>query len=473
MIGDRRVLELAGRKVAIIGAAATGRAAGPVLARRGASVVVYDAKPVDELREAAAELQAQGVEVRLGDDRYSGIDEADLIVPSPGVPAEAAVLRDADERGVPIMAEIELAGAIASAPIIAVTGTNGKTTTVMMPAAALGAAGRDVIVGGNTLAGGYQVPLIAAADRAPASACIVAEVSSFQLERTAQFRPRVAVITNISADHLNRHGTMDAYVAAKARLLGAQTEEDWTILNADNPPSAGLAPRARGKVLFFSRDPDFGEMGRLGGWVRSADDRWLVVNVRGGTEAVCRASDLRVPGEHTIENALAAALAAVAMGALATQAGQGLAEFRGVPDRLEYVATIGGVDYINNTMCTNVDAAIRSLEAYCRPVVLIAGGRDKGSNFAPLGEAIARRARRLITIGEHGDRIAESARSAGFHEIESASSMREAVQRAAARAVVGDVALLSPACASFDWFNSFEERGAAFKEAVAELEEQA
>jgi UDP-N-acetylmuramoylalanine--D-glutamate ligase len=468
-------MDFDGRRVAIIGAAATGRAAAPVLQRRGARVVVYDAKPEAELGDAVRELRALGIELVLGNPGCPGIQGADLLVPSPGVPVEAPVLDQARRRGVPVLAEIEVAAAIARAPILAVTGTNGKTTTVMMAAAALRAAGREVVVGGNALAGGYQLPLIAAAELAPPESWIVAEVSSFQLEWTRQFQPRVAVITNISADHLNRHGTVAVYAAAKARLLAAQTSADWTVLNADNAVTAGLASAARGRLLLFTRGeaPARRPGGPGCGWVESqAGERWLVGRLDDGNELFCPVSALRVPGEHNVENALAAALAARAAGAPAAAIGRALAEFRGVADRLEYVATVRGVDYINNTMCTNVDAAVRSLEAYSRPVVLIAGGKDKGSDFGPLGTAIARRARHLVAIGADGDRIIASAGAAGFVASEGAATMEDAVRAAARQARPGDVVLLAPACASFDWYRSFEERGAAFKAAVARLRDE-
>lgn len=469
-------MEFTGKQVAIIGAAATGRAAAPVLSRRGARVVVYDAKPEEALGEAVARLRAQGIEVRPGSAECPGIEAAEIVVPSPGVPADSPVLAAARDRGARVLAEIEIAGAIARAPIIAITGTNGKTTTVMMAAAALREAGLEVLVGGNALAGGYQVPLIAAADRAPETAWIVAEVSSFQLEWACQFRPRVAVITNITADHLNRHGTIDAYAAAKARLLDAQTARDWTILNADNEATAVLAERARGRLWMFTRGSSLRRVPGLAGGgsvIQGERERWLAATPRWGeTLTLCPVGALRVPGEHTIENALAAGLAALAAGAPAAAVGRALAAFDGVPDRLEYVATVAGVDYVNNTMCTNVDAAVRSLQAYSRPVVLIAGGKDKGSDFQPLGTAIAQRAHRLIAIGVDGARIEASARAAGFAATETAASMDEAVRRAARSARPGDVVLLAPACASFDWYGSFEERGAAFKAAVARLQRE-
>jgi UDP-N-acetylmuramoylalanine--D-glutamate ligase len=458
------------QEIHLIGMAATGVAAARVLRRRGARVVAHDRKPAERLGEAPAQLAALGVECRVGDAAYQGLEQADLVVPSPGVPAHAEVLQAAVARGTPVRSEIDLAWEVARAPILAVTGTNGKTTTVLMLGEILQADGREVWVAGNLLAGGRQLPLIAAADEAGPEAWIVAEVSSFQLEWVRGFRPRVAVITNITADHLDRHGTVAAYVAAKARLLDAQMAEDATVLNADDPATRGLAGRSRGQALWFSRR----EPVERGTWLSRAPDGTgrLMARIAGPEIEIGPASTLRVPGEHMVENALAAAAAALAVGARPASVAAALAAFRGAPDRLEQVATLGGREFVNNTMCTNVDAAVRSIEAYDRPVVLIAGGKDKGSDFSPLGQTIARRVKHLVAIGADGPRIAESAQQSGCDasRISFAASMEEAVARAAAAADPGDVVLLAPACASFDWYNGFEERGRAFKEAVAKLE---
>jgi UDP-N-acetylmuramoylalanine--D-glutamate ligase len=451
--------------VGVIGAAATGMAAAPVLARLGARVRVYDARRADELGDAPAVLRACA-ELYLGSAHYPSIEECDLIVPSPGVPADAPVLQSAVDRGTPVLSEIELAYRISRAPIVAVTGTNGKTTTVLMAAAILQEAGREVQVAGNTLAGGFQVPLIRAAETMPDAGWIVSEISSFQLEWVQQFRPRIAVITNITADHLNRHGTVEAYVAAKARLLDAQTAAEWTVLNRENPATRGLLGRAKGHLLQFGLTPFEGE----GLWPERVDGRrWLRARLEGKTLDLLPADVLKVPGEHTVENALAACAVALAAGCPPEAMERALAGFTGVADRLEYVCSINGVDWINNTMCTNVDAAVRSIEAYDRPVVLIAGGKDKGLDFEPLGETIARRVKALVAIGADGPQIAESARRHGFDRIDEAGSMRDAVRLAADVSDPGDVVLLAPACASFDWYTSFEARGKDFKAEVRRL----
>lgn len=459
--------EFENKLIAVLGAAATGVAAAPVLARRGARVRVYDAKSAADLGAAVEKLQPHA-ELRLGDAHYSGIEECDLVVTSPGVPADAPVLQEAVRRGTPVLSEIEVAYRISRAPIVAVTGTNGKTSTVFMSAAVLEAAGLQVQIAGNTLAGGFQVPLIQAADTLPESAWIVAEISSFQLEWVQRFRPRVAVITNITADHLNRHGTVEAYIAAKANLLKAQTSEDWTVLNLDNEATRGLVAQAQGRLLRFGRAPHAWE----GTWAEGEGaERVLRGRLDDRVLELLPASLLRVPGDHTIENALAAAAVGMAAGVSPEAIRDGLSRFSGVADRLEYVCTLNGVDWINNTMCTNVDAAVKSVQAYDRPVVLIAGGKDKGLDFDPLGRVIAERVKHLVAIGAAGPAIAGAARRHGFERIDEVGSMREAVRKAAAVAAAGDVVMLAPACASFDWYTSFEARGRDFKAEVKLLQE--
>jgi len=437
-----------------------------VLSRLGARVRVYDERSAELVGEAVVAEIGQHAELFLGDPHYSGIEACDLVVPSPGVPANASVLEAAVRRGTPVLSEIEIAYRVASAPIIAVTGTNGKTTTVMLIADLLRADGREVQVAGNTLAGGFQVPLIRAAETVPASGWIVAEISSFQLEWVDRFRPRVAVITNITADHLNRHGTVAVYAAAKARILDAQTPAEWRVLNLDNPGTAELVGRGDGRLLAISRSPHEGE----GAWTEVVDgERWMRGRVGDQTWGLAPVSELPIPGEHTVENALAACAAALAVGVPPEVLRGALASFGGVADRLERVLTLNGVEYVNNTMCTNVDAAVRSIEAYERPVVLIAGGKDKGLDFDPLGRVIAERVKALVAIGDDGPQIAEAARRHGFERIDRATSMAEAVDLAAGLAEPGDVVLLAPACASFDWYTSFEARGRDFKAQVRRL----
>jgi UDP-N-acetylmuramoylalanine--D-glutamate ligase len=463
------LVSFADKVIGVIGAAATGRAAAPVLRRAGARVRVYDSRPAESLGDAP-NLLAAWAELRVGDPTYPGIEECDVVIPSPGVPRNAPVLQAVAARGIPILSEIEIAYRMSRGPIVAVTGTNGKTTTVFMIHAILEKAGFTARVAGNALAGGFQVPLICAAETAQPSDWIVAEISSFQLEWVAGFRPRVAVITNITADHLDRHGTVESYAAAKGRLLESQKPDDWTILNRDNPAAFGLSKHTRGHLLTFGHQPVSTE----GAWTDASQNPARLAARMGDTEhLLCAVSDLKVPGSHSVENAMAAACAGLAAGATPRSISEALAQFDGVPDRLESLGQVGGVEYVNNTMCTNVDAVVRSVEAFERPVVLIAGGKGKGLDFSPLGPVIARRTKALVTIGEEGPTIADVARASGFDRISHAASMREAVRLAARASCAGDVVLLAPGCASFDWYRSFEARGEDFKAEVRLLAAEA
>jgi UDP-N-acetylmuramoylalanine--D-glutamate ligase len=452
------------RTVALIGMAATGLAAARALVGRGARVTAHDAKPAAELGDTLARLQALGVNCLVGDKAYWGVEDAELVVPSPGVPREAPVLQAAVLRGQPVLAEIEIAWRISRAPIVGITGTNGKTTTVFLVAAMLKAAGIDAQVCGNTLAGGFQVPLIEAADTAPPERVLVAEISSFQLEWVQRFQPKAAIVTNITVDHLNRHGTVDAYREAKARLLDAQTPDDWAVLNAHDAGSRLLHERGAARRLWFSRLREVEQ----GAFLRD-DGQTIVVRAADREAEVGPAAEIGLPGPHNLENALAAAAAAFALGAQPDAIRAALRDFPGVPDRLERVATVDGVQWINNTMCTNVDAAVRSMEAYEQPLIVIAGGKDKGSDFDPLGRALAARAKRLVAIGVDGPVIAAAARQHGMTAVSEAGSMSEAVRQAAEAAAPGDVVLLAPACASFDWYSGFEERGRDFRQCVERL----
>ncbi len=452
--------EFEGKRIVLIGMARTGLAAAPVLRRLGAQVRLTDSAPADRLGDRLETARRLGVEALAGASASEALEGAEIVVPSPGVPRDSEILRLAVQRGLPVLSEIEVAYRICRAPILAVTGTNGKTTTTVLLGEILREAGYTTRVAGNVAADELKQALITAADQAEASDVICAEVSSFQLEWVDRFRPRAGILTNITPDHLDRHRTFAEYAACKERLFAAMRPDDVAVINALNAPARAIGERVHSMRLWFDRGSGQGDNCAC---VREGQ---MVVRWQGQEHRLGSAQSLQIPGTHNLENALAAAGAAIAFGADPKVVAIALRAFRGVPHRMERVAEADGILYINNSMCTNVDAAVRSLEALERPAVLIAGGSDKNADYSPLGAVIARHARHLILIGDTADLIEASARGAGFSAITRASSMEEAVSAAIRQAQAGDAVILSPACASFGMFQDFEARGAAFRQAV-------
>ncbi len=445
----------AGKRVHVIGLGpyGTGREVARVLASRGASVTASDTKPAAELSSEIEALEGTDVVIETGADAYRGIEEADLAIPSPGVPLDIPPLLRAAEHGVDVVSEVEVAWWIARCPIIAVTGTKGKSTTTALIGEILREEGKTVLVGGN-----IGRPLIGLADRAPAHSLLVTEVSSFQLESTRDFRPKVAVLLNLSPDHLDRHHTMADYRSAKAKLLANQQSDDVAIINRDDSEAWRLAGLARAEVVPFGLSQPIPEGADLtGGWLR----------VKG--RPVCRETQVRLRGKHNLSNALAALAAAEASGASLELAPQSLEQFEGLEHRLEVAGVVGGVIFVNDSQATTPEAAAAALEAFGEHVVLIAGGRPKVHDFDALGAATAKRGADLVVIGEAADAIAAAARQAGVPNVQAAADLADAVRRATRKARPGDVVLLSPACASFDMFDSMAERGRAFKSLVADM----
>jgi UDP-N-acetylmuramoylalanine--D-glutamate ligase len=455
--------EFQGRRVAVLGVARTGLAAAPVLRALGAHVLLSDSESDTGREERAAEMRAAGIEVVLGANVDAALGNAEIVVPSPGIPRDAPVLLEAQRRGLQVLAEIEVAYRISQAPILSVTGTNGKTTCAAMLHDVLKAAGRKTHLAGNIAADDLKLPLITAAAAAGPDDVIVAEISSFQLEWVERFRPKVGILTNVTPDHLNRHPSFADYAACKGRMFAAQGPDDVAVIKAVNAPSRTIADNLRSLPVWFDRGACYD-----GNWSSARDGR-IVVFWRGREYEVGRADTLLVPGIHNLENALAVAGAAIAFGIPAEAVDRALHEFRGVAHRMEMVDEIRGVVYINNSMCTNVEAAVRSLEAVHRPTVLIAGGGDKGLDFAPLGIAIRRYARSLVLIGETSSALESSARSAGFDSITRTDTLENAALAASKLAHPGDAVMLAPACTSFGMFKDFEARGQAFRVAVRAL----
>ncbi|HTY08435.1 MAG TPA: UDP-N-acetylmuramoyl-L-alanine--D-glutamate ligase, partial [Candidatus Edwardsbacteria bacterium] len=385
--------------------------------------------------------------------------DSQMIVTSPGVRTDLPLFQKAKDKGIKVISEIELAYLATAARIAAVTGTNGKSTTVSMIGDILAAAGIDALIGGNLAPGR---PLAELALEATADSVIVAEVSTFQIETIADFRPHVAVITNITPDHLDRHPDFATYARLKGALLKNQTPSDFAVLNADDENVRKYTAGSTPAKVWFSR----GQRQRQGAWSDGASMR-LAWQDR--VETVMNVSELAVPGAHNVENALAAIAASSVFGARPEQMREALREFKGVPHRLEQVRTLNGVTYINNSMCTNAAAGVSSLRAFGQPLVVIAGGRDKGLDLAPFLREIAARARAAVLIGEARERMAATLKTMGYAHIYASKSMADAVRQAADLAQPGDVVILAPCCSSFDMFRDFEDRGDAFRRAVAEL----
>jgi UDP-N-acetylmuramoylalanine--D-glutamate ligase len=448
---------LAGRGVTVVGLARSGVAACRLLQALGARVTGTDARSADALPAEARALAADGVRLVVSGHPAAAFRSAQLVVVSPGVPADHPALAACRARGVPVLGEVELAFRTMTAEFIAITGTNGKTTTTALTGALVAESGRPVLVGGN-----IGRPLAAEALGFAPDGWVVAEVSSFQLETTDAFRPRVAAVLNVTPDHLDRHGTLAAYTDAKARIFRRQGPGDWAVLNADDPGAAGLASQVGARLLWFSRRAPVAE----GAWVR---DGWVTLRLGGEDRPICPVGEIRLRGAHNLENVLAATACAGAIGVAPERLRDAIGAFRAVAHRIEWVRDRGGVAYYNDSKGTNVDATLKALAAFDEPIVLIAGGRDKGQRFDALAEAARGRVKAAILIGE--GRATMGPALGAVTRVENAGDMRDAVRRAAAAAAPGDVVLLSPACASFDMFRDYEHRGAVFTEEVRALPE--
>ncbi|MFZ7125960.1 MAG: UDP-N-acetylmuramoyl-L-alanine--D-glutamate ligase [Desulfobacterales bacterium] len=450
-------MNLKGRQTLIVGLGVTGIATAHFCWRRGARITAIDVVRNDRTLAAAESLRPMGISVELGPESERCIAGSDLVVLSPGVSHELPALNEARKNGAEVIGEIELAGRFIDAPIIAVTGTNGKTTTTSLLGEMLKAAGISAFVGGN-----IGEPLIGFVDGGASADWVVAEISSFQLDTMESFRPRIGVILNITDDHLDRYPDFAAYGRSKLKLLTRQEPEDSAILNSEDRFLRTEPIPGKGRRLTFGPAPVAGEGARI-------SDNRITFRFEGGPEQELDLAGCRLSGRHNRENIAAAALAALVAGADLNSIHQALLSFKGLPHRLEWVATIHGVKYFDDSKATNVDAVARALEAFEEPVVLIMGGMDKGGSYLPLKSLVERRVRRLILLGAAAPVIGEAL--GGLAPIEQADSMRQAVRMAAAAARAGDVVLLSPACSSFDMYANYAERGFDFARSVKALEE--
>jgi UDP-N-acetylmuramoylalanine--D-glutamate ligase len=444
--------DYSGVRAIVVGLARSGVSAARLLASRGAAVTVTDTRSEADLADFTGELPA-GTRLALGG--HEGINPGDygLAVTSPGVWWDSPLLTALRGAGVPVISEVELACRHLTGPVIAITGANGKTTTTTLTGMMLKAGGIDVFVGGN-----IGDPLCGAVGQG--HGWIVAEISSFQLEGIVSFRPRISLVLNVTPDHLDRHKTMATYSALKARVFENQKDGDVVILNAEDPLTASFKPHPSTRVLWFGRAAH----GKPGAWTQGG---MAVADLGEGAIGLFRLDDLKVPGAHNVENALAAGLAALSAGVSPAAIGKTIRSFDGLPHRMEKVAVINGVTYINDSKGTNTDAAIKSLSAYEGNVVLIAGGSSKGADFTALAKAVRQRAKGVALIGKTAPAIAEAL--GDFAPKVMAKDMESAVRAAADMAAPGDTVLLSPSCASFDMFRNYEHRGDVFREAVTAI----
>ena len=443
-----------GRRVLVVGLGRSGVAAATVLAAVAARVVACDEKPLRELGPEA-DLSAAGVEVRAGDQRPELLEGVDLLIRSPGVPWEAPLIVAARDAGVEVIGELELGyRLLVTDRLVAVTGSNGKSTTTALLGETFRCAGEGAAVAGN-----IGAALTAAAPALKPTDVVVAEVSSFQMEDAVTFRPRAAVLLNLAPDHLDRHGTAEEYYRLKWRVFENQTDDDVAVLNADDAAVAAME-RPRSSVLLFSVRP----LSVPGVWLDGEEIRYDVGGERG---TLMRASELRLPGRHNLSNGMAATCAAMALGAPAGACAEALRAFEGLPHRLEFAGEVAGVRYVNDSKATNVASALTALACYEGPVVLIAGGKGKGEDFAPLAKAAAGKVRVAVLYGAAREDLA--AVFEGVVPVAFAETVEEAVREAAASSEAGDVVLLAPACTSWDQYRDFEERGDDFKRVVADL----
>ena len=449
------MIELTNKRVLVVGLGRSGVASALFLKSRGARVTVSDTKSPDQLRNEIPALLDHGIAVETGGHGERTFQNQDLIVVSPGVPVDAEPLVQARALGERVIGEIELAAAFLPGPVVAITGSNGKTTTTTLIGEILAKGGLKILVGGN-----IGKPAISLVEKATPESVIVLEVSSFQLETVFSFQPKVAVVLNVTPDHLDRHRTFAAYVDAKARIFENQQAEDFAVLNGDDPTCVDLAPRTRAQTFWFSRKREV----ESGAFVRKGQ---VFIRRSGVDHEVMAVAEIPLKGGHNVENVLAAICASELMGCDAASIRNAIRDFKAVEHRLEYVATLRGVEYYNDSKATNVDATIKALESFPRNIHLILGGKDKGSDYAVLNELLRQRVKCVYTIGAAAEKIQLHIK--GATSIVAAGSMETALKQASSAAQPGDIVLLAPACASFDQFQNYEHRGRVFKELVRSL----
>lgn len=453
----KKDMRMKGKKVLVIGAGKTGVAAAEVLHRLGALVTVCDLKRDYLISDIVEQLEGIPVEVITGGYPKVTSQTTDLIIISPGVPMNVDPVLEARELGIPVWSELELACSMFDAPVVAVTGTNGKTTTTALLGQMFKDAGIPTVVAGN-----IGVPLIGEVSSITPNHVVVLEVSSFQLEAIEKFRPKVGIVINLTPDHLDRHGTIEQYKEIKQAIFRNQGRGDYSVLNYDDDYVRSMAQGTKGEVIFFS----FRHTLETGAYLSGKD---LYFSHKGEKTLICSREEMFIQGDHNVENALAAICGAALMGLKAESIGHSLKTFRGVKHRLQLVDEINGVKYVNDSKGTNPDASIKAINAFQDPVILIAGGKNKGSAFDTYAAAINDKVKEVIVLGEAAPEITAALEAVGYHRFSLVQNLEQAVAKAAKIALPGDIVLLSPACASWDMFNNYEERGDLFINQVAAL----
>ena len=448
-------MNFSGKKVTVIGLGKSGLSACRLLLTQGAEVFVSEAKDDPSLREAVQSLTREGVDVELGRHTQEWIKGKDLVVTSPGVLSSSPPLQWARSEKIPVLSEIELGYLLCKGKIIAVTGSNGKSTTVTLLGKMLEEEGKHVFVCGN-----IGEPFCDHVLKASQEDWVVLEVSSFQLEQCYSFRPHMAIFLNISANHLDRHPSLENYISAKSRIAQSQKGSDYLLLNADDPFTKDLGRDALSQKRYFSR------VKKVAGVFTKGKEIFSSLN--GKEEKIGTFEAFRLPGTHNEENALAAVLAALLAGVTPSAIQKTLASFEGLPHRIEFVGEIEGIRFVNDSKSTTVTSTLRAIEALPGPLLLIAGGREKNENFLALRNPLLKKVKRMILIGEAKEKIRSVV--AGSVDTTFAATLEEAVALAYRESKAGETVLLSPMCTSFDMFRDFEERGDRFKQRVAMLQ---
>ena len=459
-------MDVKGKKVLVFGSGISGESAAELLLRQGAGVVLYDGnekldaaevekKITDSIRDAG-DMSAPDLEIVLGAFPEEMLGELSLVVISPGVPADLPIVEKIRQQGIPVWGEIELAYVFGKGQVLAITGTNGKTTTTALLGEIMSNDRESVFVVGN-----IGNPYTSVVPRTEDSSVIVAEISSFQLETIHTFRPKVSAILNITPDHLNRHHTMEAYIAAKERIAENQTADDVCVLNYEDEVLRGFGEKTKAQVLYFSSRRRL----KRGVYLENGE---IIIDL-GEKIPLCRVDSLHILGTHNYENVMAAAAMAYAYGVPVDVIRKTVCEFRGVEHRIEFVAEKNGVAFYNDSKGTNPDAAIRGIQAMNRPTILIGGGYDKDSTYEEWINAFDGKVKKLVLLGATRDKIAETARRLGFEDIVMADTFEEAFEKCVEYSCPGDAVLLSPACASWGMFKNYEERVDKFKELVNQL----